>query len=96
MMFYREEHNSCQFASLLCSYAILQNCALVFGLHLLLCGTVPGPQHAIHILYVKYDNIFTCKRICWGSGENTVKNIFFLFSTSVWEERANLSAVVYL
>ena len=53
--------------------------ALVFGLHLWLCGTVPpGPKHAIHIHYVKYDNTFTCKRICWGPGDD-VKKIFFYF-----------------
>ena len=50
--------------------------ALVFGLHLWLCDTVPpGPQYAVHIYYVK----FTCKRICWdpGGGGAMLKNIFY-------------------
>ena len=58
---------------------MLDTWALVFGLQLWLCGTVPpGPQHAVHIYYVKYDNTFTCKRICWGpGGGDDVKKIFF-------------------
>ena len=63
---------------------MLHNWALVFGLHLWLCGTVPpGPQHAIHIYYVEYDNTFTCKRICWGPGgggggvNNVIKTFFY-------------------
>ena len=60
---------------------MLHTWALVFGLHLWLCGTVPpGPQHAVHIYYVEYDNTFTCKRICWGPGGTMLKNIFhFLY-----------------
>ena len=60
---------------------MLDTWALVFGLHLWLCGTVPppGPQHAVHIYYVEYDNTFTCKRICWGPGGNNVKKIFSYF-----------------
>ena len=64
---------------------MLHTWALVFGLHLWLCGTVPpGPLHAGHIYYVEYDNKFTCKRICRGPGGNNVKfffPIFYLFNT---------------
>ena len=50
MMFYSEELNSRQFASLLCSYGILHSWALIFGLYFLLfCTVPPGSQHAIHI-----------------------------------------------
>ena len=58
---------------------MLHTWALVFGLHLWLFGTVPpGPQHAVHIYYVKYDNTFTSKRICWvGGGDNVKKNCFY-------------------
>ena len=59
---------------------MLHTWALVFGLHLWLCGTVPpGPQHAVHIYYVEYDDTFTCKRICLGPGGNNVKKIFSYF-----------------
>ena len=65
---------------------MLHTWALVFGLHLWLCGTVPpGPQHAVHIYYVEYDNTFTCKRICWGPGGGTMLKkyfpIFYMFNT---------------
>ena len=61
---------------------MLHTWALVFGLHLWLCGTVPpGPQHAVHINYVEYDKTFTCKRICWGpGGGGTLLKNSFLFS----------------
>ena len=64
---------------------MLHTWALVFGLHLWLCGTVPpGPQHAVHIYYVDNDNTFTCKRICWGPGGTMLKKyfpIFYMFNT---------------
>ena len=62
---------------------MLHTWALVFGLHLWLCVTVsPGPQHAVHIYYVKYDNTFTCKKICRGPGGGggaMLKKIVFYF-----------------
>ena len=67
---------------------MLHTSALVFGLHLWLCDTVPpGPQHAVHILvyYVKYDSMFTCKRIYWGT---MFKKIFFLFSVCLVQKVA--------
>ena len=64
---------------------MLHSWALVFGLHLWLCGTVPpGPQQAIHIYYVKYDNTFTCNRICTGPDGTMLKkyfSIFYMFNT---------------
>ena len=40
----------------------------------------PEYQHPIHIYYVKHENAFTCKRICWYLGGNSVEKIFFLFA----------------
>ena len=65
---------------------MLHTWALVFGY---IYGRAvlfpPGPQHAVHTDYVKYDNTFTCKRICWGPGGGTMLkkyfSIFYMFNT---------------
>ena len=77
-MFYSEALFSCQFASILGSYVILHYWALVlvlyFGFPVLF---YPEYQHPIHIYYIKHENAFTCKRICWYLGGNNVEKIFF-------------------
>ena len=49
---------------------MLKTWALVFGLHLWLCGTVPppGPQHAVHIYYVEYDKRLPAKGFVGARG----------------------------
>ena len=37
----------------------------------------PEYQHPIHIYYIKHENAFTCKRICWYFEGNNVEKIFF-------------------
>ena len=42
--------------------------------------TLPEPQLAIHIYYVKYEDTLTCKRISWDSGgRKFLKQIYFLY-----------------
>ena len=66
---------------------MLHTWALVFGLRFWLCGTVPppGPQHAVHIYYVEYDNTFTCKGFVGARGGGTMLKkyfpIFYMFNT---------------
>ena len=63
---------------------MLHTWALVFGLHLWLCGTVPpGPQHAVHIYYVKYDNTLLAKGFVGARGGTMLKiyfSIFYMFN----------------
>ena len=63
---------------------MLHTWALVFGLHLWLCGTVPpGPPQAVHIYHVKYNTTFTCKRICWGPGGTMLTKYFSIFCITI-------------
>ena len=49
---------------------MLHTWALVFGLHLWLCGTVPpGPQQAVHIYYVNMIVPLSAKGFVGARGE---------------------------
>ena len=81
IMFYSEALNSCQFAPILGSYAILHYWALVLGLYYWLSSTVPPrvPTPHSHTLY-KRERVYLQKDLLvlgGGGGVNNVEKIFF-------------------
>ena len=79
IMFYSEALNSCQFAPILGSYAILHYWALVLGLYFWLSSTVPPrvPTANQQILYKTREHIYLQKDLLVLGGGNNVEKIFF-------------------
>ena len=86
MMFYSEALISCQFASILGSYAILHYWALVLGLYFWLSSTVPPrvPTPHSHILCKTLERIYLQKDLLVLGGGTMLKkylSICYMFIT---------------